>query len=155
MSRNFSVFGATLLALVLSPEEALAFQSISKYRNQQRCIQSKLFSTAGSTQVPLERTAPREIGPFQDWALQFGVQLNPETGFGLGYQEVDGNEDWFARANNGGPQGTPVLFVPNQLILSSAQLQENYEFFQPSFQMLEQKQMPQELFHQFSCLLEC
>ena len=67
--------------------------------------------------VSIERTATREIGQFQDWAVQCGVQ--PENGFCLAESEVH-EGDWRAATSSGTAAGSRVLFVPAEMIISAS-----------------------------------
>ena len=107
---------------------------------------TRVFST-----VPIEPTVAREVGPFQDWAAQCGVQV--ENGFCLTGDLVDGNEDWYAVTSTGGKAGSRVLYVPNQMILSSSRIAQEYQgYVEPSFQVLDQRGL-QHLYPQFYLFL--
>jgi hypothetical protein len=116
---------------------------------------SSLFfvtATHAFSTLPVERTTPREIYPFQEWAANCGVQV--DHGFCLADQTVDGNEDWYAATSTGGPQGGTVLTVPTEMILSSARIAADYQgYVEPSFQILEQRGM-KHLFPQFYLFLK-
>lgn len=84
---------------------------------------SQLYSSTASL-LPLERSAVREIGQFESWAVGCGVQ--PENGFCLGGEMVDGNEDYYAGTSSGGSAGSRVLFVPGEMILSSAVIAQEF-----------------------------
>jgi hypothetical protein len=117
----------TLLFSALAVSCADAFQ----LQNQIIRVPTKVFAT-----VSLERTAQREVGQFQEWAGQCGVQ--PENGFCLVEDLVEGNEEWYAATATGGAQGSRVLYVPNEMILSSARIAQEYQgYVEPSFQVLE------------------
>ncbi|KAG7373929.1 SET methyltransferase domain containing protein [Nitzschia inconspicua] len=106
----------------------------------------------GFSSMSVERTATREIYPFQEWAAQCGVQA--DNGFCLAEQIVDGNEDWYAATSTGGREGSRVLTVPNEMILSSARIAQDYQgYVEPAFQILEQKGM-RHLFPQFYLFLK-
>jgi hypothetical protein len=105
-----------------------------------------------SSSISVERTATREIYPFQEWAAQCGVQA--DNGFCLAEQIVDGNEDWYAATSTGGYAGARVLTVPNEMIMSSARIAQDYQgYVEPAFQVLEQKRM-RHLFPQFYLFLK-
>lgn len=98
-----------------------------------------MFSTASGV-LSLERTAEREVDGFQAWAGQCGVQ--PDNGFSLVCADVDGNEDIRAATATGGSQGSRVLFVPGEMILSAVRLAQEYEgYVEASLQVLEAKGM--------------
>ena len=102
---------------------------------------------AAATSISIERSTQREVGNFQNWAVQCGVQA--ENGFSLVQGEVNGNEDWSAATATGGAPGTRVLFVPQEMILSSAKVAQEYQgYVEPAFQFLEKKGL-QHLYQQF------
>ena len=82
---------------------------------------SQLFSSV----LPLERTATREIDNFQAWAGDCGVLA--ENGFYIEEQMVDGVEDYYAATSTGAAEGSRVLAVPGEMILSSIWLEQEYE----------------------------
>jgi len=116
-----------LCLLALTPGSAFGVQC------RRSRVPTQLFSA-----ISIERTAKREIGQFQEWAVQCGVQV--ENGFSLVENVVDGNEDWSAATTTGGPEGSRVLFVPNEMILSSARIAQEYGgYVESSFEILGQK----------------
>jgi hypothetical protein len=114
---------------------AFAASCAEAFQVQQQTVRvpTKVFSS-----ISLERTTPREIGQFQDWAVQCGV--SPENGFSLVETLVEENEDWYAATASGGAQGSRVLFVPNEMILSSARIAEEYAgYVDPALKVLGSK----------------
>merc|ERR1719343_782934 len=71
--------------------------------------------------VNIDESAPREVGAFDEWALACGVQRSP--GFQLTSQ--DGME-YNAVTAEGIPAQSPVLFVPNMMILTSNQAKAEF-----------------------------
>lgn len=139
MRRN--LLSGVLLALAVT-NDAFSWQGRRLWRTS-----TKLFST-----VSIERIAKREIGQFQQWAVQCGVQV--ENGFVLVEGDVDGNEDWYAATSTGGAQGSRVLFVPNPMILSATRIAQEYEgYADPSLGILGRKGL-QKLFPQFYLFLK-
>mmetsp|Transcript_14867 Transcript_14867/g.27036 ORF Transcript_14867/g.27036 Transcript_14867/m.27036 type:complete len:473 (-) Transcript_14867:10-1428(-) len=67
------------------------------------------------TPINIEETAPRDTSTFETWAYNYGIQR--AEGHQLAYSE-DG-WDIYAMTNQELPAGTPVLCVPEPLILSS------------------------------------
>ncbi|KAL3909432.1 MAG: hypothetical protein SGILL_008092, partial [Bacillariaceae sp.] len=67
---------------------------------------------------------------------------------------VDGNEDWYAATSTGGPEGGRILTVPNEMILSSAQIAQDYAgYVEPAFEVLERRGL-KHLFPQFFLFLK-
>jgi len=64
--------------------------------------------------INIDESAPREIGAFDDWAANYGVQK--AAGFQL---TTEDGLDFSVMTTQDLPAESPVLFVPNQLILSS------------------------------------
>lgn len=70
--------------------------------------------------VSIAEDAPRDVYTMQDWAIQnCGVQ----TAEGFEIAEGYGN-DYYAATNQDIPGGSPVLFVPNQMILASSAVEQ-------------------------------
>jgi hypothetical protein len=102
--------------------------------------------------VSIDREAPRDILSFQEWAGACGVQA--EQGFCLMEHDVDGNEDWYAATGTGATAGSRVLYVPNEMILSSARIAQDYAgYVEPSLEVLEERGM-RHLFPQFYLFLK-
>jgi hypothetical protein len=57
----------------------------------------------------------------QEWAQNYGVQTAP--GFELTSQD---GLDWFAFTNQYIPAGSPVVYVPSQLVLTSDEIREEF-----------------------------
>lgn len=88
--------------------------------------------------VSLERNTKRQVDQFQGWAAECGVQA--ESGFQLIGEMVDGNEDYHAVTSTGGAQGSRVLFVPGQMILSASRIAEEYQGYTDlALKILEEK----------------
>lgn len=102
--------------------------------------------------LSLERTAQREVGQFQEWAGQCGVQ--PENGFALEEIVSGENEDWRAITTTGVSQGSRVLFVPGGMILSAGLVSQEYgDYVGASFEILERKGNLQRVYPQFFLFL--
>lgn len=133
-----------VLAFALSTSEAYHVHRPSNVRTPT----TKIF--AGT--LSLERTAQREVTQFQEWAGQCGVQ--PEYGFALVEEIVEENEDWRAITATGAPQGSRVLFVPGQMILSAGRISQEYgDYVGASFQILERKGGLQQFYPHFFLFL--
>lgn len=133
----------TWLCIISTLSFGIAFQ------NHERTFRrgTNLFST-----ISIERTAAREIGQFQNWAVQCGVQV--DNGFCLLQASIDGNDDWRAATSTGAAQGARVLSVPNEMILSSTRIAQEFQgFADPSLQILAQKNL-QMIYPQFYLFLK-
>lgn len=88
--------------------------------------------------LSLERNTQRRVDQFQGWAAEYGVQA--ENGFHLVGEMVDGNEDYHASTSTGAAQGSRVLFVPGEMILSASRIAEEYQgYADQALQILEEK----------------
>lgn len=86
--------------------------------------------SSSTDRLSVERSTPRQIPPFQEWALTTaGVQSY--EGFCLYKQEVndeDGGdlEQYYAATSTGGTAGSCVLYVPPQAGLSANRIAQEY-----------------------------
>ena len=104
----------------------------------QRCrnVHTDLFSTVMS----VERTAQREVGQFINWAAQSGIQQ--AEGFCLMDYVMDENEEYYAATSTGGSQGSSVLYVPGELILSASRIaQETQGYADDALKLLQNNGM--------------
>jgi hypothetical protein len=103
-------------------------------------LTTTIITTNGFQPLSITRETPRDILTFQEWAGQCGVEA--ENGFCFMENLVDDNEEYYAATATGGRAGSRVLRVPNEMILSSARIAQDYEgYVQPSFTTIEQKGM--------------
>jgi hypothetical protein len=79
-----------------------------------------LFSTMMGT-IDATEQAQRDVYPLQQWAEQYGAQSAP----GVELTTQDG-VDWFLMTNQNIGAGQPVLFVPNDIILSSFKVEQEF-----------------------------
>jgi hypothetical protein len=77
-------------------------------------------ATMGGT-IDLSETAQRDVWSLQQWAQQCGCQI--ADGFELTTQD---GEDWSVMTNSYLPAGTPVLYVPSQMILTSRSVEQEF-----------------------------
>ena len=75
-----------------------------------------LFSTIARSTIDISETAQRDIYSMQEWATNCGVQTS--DGFELTTDHGHGH-DYHVVTNTALAAGSPVVFVPNQMILSS------------------------------------
>lgn len=71
--------------------------------------------------VNYEEGADRDIGSMDAWAEACGVQR--ADGFQL---TTEDGMDWSAVTTQDLPEGSPVLFVPNQMVLSSSRVSQEF-----------------------------
>ena len=81
---------------------------------------SPLFSTMMGT-IDATEQAQRDVYPLQQWAEQYGAQSAP----GVELTTQDG-VDWFLMTNQNIGAGQPVLFVPNDIIISSFKVEQEF-----------------------------
>lgn len=79
----------------------------------------------GITVVDIDENAPRDIVGFEDWASSYGVQRC--DGFQL--TSEDGGFDVNAMTTMDIPAQSPVLYVPNEMILKTSEAQEELGIF--------------------------
>mmetsp|Transcript_45752 Transcript_45752/g.110899 ORF Transcript_45752/g.110899 Transcript_45752/m.110899 type:complete len:456 (-) Transcript_45752:29-1396(-) len=88
--------------------------------------------------ISLDRNAQRQIDQFQGWAADCGVQA--DNGFCLVGDMVDGNEDYRAVTSTGTSEGSRVLTVPSEMILSASLIAQEYRgSVESALQRLEEK----------------
>ena len=78
--------------------------------------------------------------------------MQPENGFCLEGDLVDENEDYYAATSTGAAQGSRLLYVPGEMILSSSRIAEEYNgYIDGSLEILSQTgvQHLQEQFYLF------
>jgi len=100
----------------------IALQAASFTANTHRPILTHLQSTASNygyeTPINIEENAPRDIASMEQWAYNYGIQRC--DGFELVSSQVEyGQPDVYAATLVDLPAGSAVLYVPEELILSS------------------------------------
>ena len=103
------------LTLLYLPCALLQSQPTSAFPIQIQ-TQTQTRSRTQRNAININENAARDVGTFDEWALSCGVQRSP--GFQLMSQ--DGME-YNAMTSEGIPAQSPVLFVPNVMILTSNQ----------------------------------
>ena len=96
---------------------------------------SFLFSSSTNTQqllttnydghINIEESAYRDFESFENWAVTYGIQRAPVFQLYSTNEECDSG-DVSVMTNGDVPANTPVLFVPNELILSSRQVMAEF-----------------------------
>lgn len=96
-------------------------------------IQSKLFIATNDARqlralgplaagVNLNEQAPREIQPFEEWSRNCGVGMC--DGFAL--TTTDGGMDYSVTTNQNIPAGSPILYVPSEMVLTSVAAEQEF-----------------------------
>ena len=92
--------------------------------------QSQLPSTRSSSRlhysIDISEEAPRDIPSLEQWASSYGIQTS--DGFQLTAHELDQNGflDVSAMTTQDIPAQTPVLYIPNEVILSSSKAEQEF-----------------------------
>lgn len=111
----------------LAAEDTLAFLAQSSSSSSSWSDPSREPRRLFSTQqvVDISENAPRDIAAMQDWAYACGVQT--AEGFQLvGENGDDGSLDVSVASTLDIPANSPILFVPNEMILSSNQAMQEF-----------------------------
>ncbi|KAG7361718.1 SET methyltransferase domain containing protein [Nitzschia inconspicua] len=74
--------------------------------------------------VDVDENTPRDVYTMEGWSLNCGVQKADGLELVANYQ--DGLEDFCAMTQQDLPAGSPVLFVPNEMILSSSKATQEF-----------------------------
>jgi len=74
--------------------------------------------------INIVEDAQRDIAPMEEWASYGGVQK--VDGFQLSGEDLDGYLDVSAMTTQEIPANTPVLYIPNEMILSSNKAMEEF-----------------------------
>mmetsp|Transcript_33214 Transcript_33214/g.48718 ORF Transcript_33214/g.48718 Transcript_33214/m.48718 type:complete len:466 (+) Transcript_33214:123-1520(+) len=134
------------LAAFTATTQTNAFQPVhhSHFTNPKHNVKTSSSPSSSKTELystsyPSLLSTEREVLEFQDWAVQCGVQA--KNGFYLAQDFVDGNEDWFVATSDGGAQGSRILAIPAEMILSSAVIAQEFDgYINPiSYDILQQK----------------
>jgi len=113
----------------IPPQHVFLLQSSNQNYNQDQAS----FSSSYSSLVSIERETPRNIDDFQIWASQCGVQA--VDGFCILQDYVDGNEDYYASLSNEAffgsnnanvVEGSTILHIPGEMILSANQMNQEF-----------------------------
>jgi len=76
------------------------------------------------TAIDVDEEASRDIASFEEWASYGGIQK--VDGFQLVSEELDGFLDMSAMTTQDIPAGSPVVYIPNEMILSSNKAMEEF-----------------------------
>jgi hypothetical protein len=116
MKFYFALAAGGLLATAVS-----SFQPSTYTATARRQLTLEPLQVASGYAIDYTETAQRDVYSVQDWARNYGVQ----TADGFDLSSYDG-QDWFAYTNNYIPAGSPVLYIPSQLVLSSNNIQAEF-----------------------------
>mmetsp|Transcript_4581 Transcript_4581/g.10053 ORF Transcript_4581/g.10053 Transcript_4581/m.10053 type:complete len:468 (+) Transcript_4581:154-1557(+) len=95
---------------------------------------SPLYTGLTAVAVDIEEEAYRDIASFEEWASYGGIQK--ADGFQLISEELDGFLDVSAMTTQDIPAGSPVVYVPAEMILSSNNVMEEFGRIQEAEQLL-------------------
>uniref|UniRef100_A0A7S0ACS3 SET domain-containing protein n=1 Tax=Minutocellus polymorphus TaxID=265543 RepID=A0A7S0ACS3_9STRA len=118
MRLSFVTVASTTAAVVLSAPVASAFAPtraaapLSRYNGQQSSL---------SMSIDFGEGAERQVQPFDEWATNCGVQRAP----GVQLTSQDGL-DYYVAASDNLAEGSPVLFVPDQVVFSTRAAKEEF-----------------------------
>lgn len=117
-SSGFVSCGCLLAGALAASASAFQLRSRSRSVAAARRGGGKLLSAAVAATVSIDESAPRDIGAVEEWAAACGVQR--AEGFQLTSTATgeDGTDVGVATARDL-PAGSPVLFVPSGVTLSS------------------------------------
>ena len=90
-----------------------AFQITTTQRERRTAVNTKLNSYTLQSTIDIKENAPRDIATVYDWAANYGIQTIP--GFELSTQD---GYDYYATTSQEIPAETPIVYVPNELILT-------------------------------------
>lgn len=80
--------------------------------------------SSSRTVVNIDEEARRDVYAMESWAVNCGVQK--ADGFEIVSTFQDGQEDYYAKTQQNIPSGSPVLFVPNEMIFSSSKASQEF-----------------------------
>lgn len=116
------LFNIAAIAIVSSAQFALAFTTISPAKVVTRPIRTQLFDA--EIAIDIDEEAQRDIASFEEWASYGGIQR--AEGFQLVGEELDGHLDVSVMTTEDMPAGSPVVNIPNEMILSSTKAMEEF-----------------------------
>ena len=129
---------STVLFVAVSPALPFAFRTIAERHQHVAMHTTTLFSTPAARAaaydtmvVNVDERAERDLWSFQEWADSCGVQKCE----GFEIQTNDGS-DYYVVTTQDLQAGSPVVYVPSQMVLSSNRASEE---FGSSLQVAEQQ----------------
>ena len=108
----------TVSAVLVVAGTVSAFQPQTQPR---RVASLHMQSSFASTAIDVSETAQRDVYTMQSWAQQYGVQM--AEGVEIGSND---GEDYSVFTNSNIPSGSPVMFVPSQLVMTSGSVEAEF-----------------------------
>ena len=115
-------FSLLFSAVVSFPGFASAFGPPSSAKSD--CTARPLRTLLRNTAIDISEEAQRDVASFKEWASYGGIQT--ADGFQLVGEELDGHLDVSAMTTQDIPAGSSVIYIPNDMILSSSKVIEEF-----------------------------
>jgi len=114
------------MLLALTINKASAFHQLYQGSNRipKASCHPKKSQTSLDAYINIDENAPRDVATMDQWTSQYGVQK--VGGFQLTSQD---GSDINVMTTESIPSNTPILFVPNMLVLSARQCQDEFGKF--------------------------
>jgi len=128
------------------------FTSTSNYSNRYQ-VQTTILplqTPLHYSTINIEEEAPRDVQSFEEWALYNGIQR--ADGFQLVGEDIDGFLDVSAYTTQDMPAGSDVLYIPNEMILSSTKAMEEFGRIPEAEQLLRDAGYESEIRHYYLML---
>jgi hypothetical protein len=123
MMKIASLLSAGVSSLLL-PEFSSAFGSPSRRASLDRNLRRLNTPPLRDTAIDITEEAQRDVASFKEWASYGGIQT--ADGFQLVGEELDGHLDVSVMTTQDIPAGSPVIYVPSDMILSSSKAMEEF-----------------------------
>lgn len=121
------VLNATTLLLLLIATQCRAFTTDDGRRPKtRRSGTARYIATVSGTQtisIDISEDAQRDLDRLHEWSYNCGIE---QADFQLAGQEIDGHLDVSSTAASYTPAGSPVLYVPQEVILSATSAREEF-----------------------------
>ena len=114
--------GASAVSAFLMPSQRSRTSSIVGYRIENRPIYSNKICSPLPAYVDIGEDAYRDVASMDEWAMACGVQK--ANGFQLTSEEGPLGLDFSLMTTNDMAEGSPVLFVSNEMIFASNQIEQ-------------------------------
>jgi hypothetical protein len=108
-----------LLSASIAPSAPFTLPYKSTISSPPKNLKSTAYGHEYVQPINIEEDAPRDIDSFQTWAYNYGIQQY-ESFVLTSNQPEYGQADVFASTSADIPAGTSVLYVPEELILTSS-----------------------------------
>ena len=120
------VITVTALLLLLIATKSRAFSTADRRRPRLRSETARYIATVSGTQtisIDISEDASRHLSSLHEWSYNCGIE---QADFQLAGQEIDGYLDVFLTATSYTPAGSPVLCIPQEVILSATSAREEF-----------------------------